>query len=102
MFKSATSQDSIGLMLNELNITSLMCTFDLDAIQQAYAPGVSAPAPNGISAELWLRTAFLAGKNPASTSFDVVELNPAYDRDGQTAKLAALTIWNIMLGLVNR
>jgi len=29
----------------------------------------------------------------------VVELNPHFDRDAQTARLAALTVWHILRGL---
>lgn len=80
----------------------MMVTFDMDAVDQAYAPGVSAPATNGLTPNLWLHAAKMAGKNRNVTSFDIVELNPQYDRDNQTARLAALTIWNFILGLTER
>lgn len=80
----------------------MMVTFDMDAVDQAYAPGVSAPATNGLTPNLWLYAARMAGKNRNVTSFDIVELNPQYDRDNQTARLAALTIWNFILGLTER
>ena len=37
-----------------------------------------------------------------SSSADVVELNPAVDRDGQTARLAALTVWWLLRGRSER
>jgi arginase family enzyme len=77
-------------------------SFDLDAVDQAFAPGVSAPAPRGLRPDLWLRAAFLAGRTPAVTSADVVELCPRLDRDEQTARLAALTAWEILRGLAAR
>jgi len=33
---------------------------------------------------------------------DVCELCPPHDRDGQTARLAALTVWEILRGLAGR
>jgi formiminoglutamase len=77
-------------------------SFDLDAVQQAYAPGVSAPAARGLSPETWLAAAYLAGRSAAVASADVVELCPRLDRDDQTARLAALTVWEILRGLAAR
>jgi len=76
-----------------------MATFDIDAVDQSQAPGVSAPATGGMTSELWLAAAFRAGACPNVTSCDLVEMNPNYDRDGQTARLAALTIWHILRGI---
>ena len=79
-----------------------MISFDLDAVDQSHAPGVSAPATGGLSADLWLRAARAAGRCRAVTSVDVVELNPRLDRDGQTARLAALTVWQLLRGYSER
>lgn len=77
-------------------------SFDLDALDQAFAPGVSAPAARGLFPDVWLRAAFLAGASPRVSSADVVELCPRHDRDDQTARLAALTVWEILRGLAAR
>ena len=82
--------------------TVVMTTFDLDAVDQAYAPGVSAPAANGLSPDLWLHAAYSAGKYSFVKSMDVVELNPTFDRDHETARLAALTVWYFLKGLSER
>lgn len=79
-----------------------MVTFDMDAIDQAYAPGVSAPAINGLIPDVWLYAARLAGRSKAVSSFDLVEVNPIFDRDQQTARLGALTIWHFLSGLTRR
>jgi formiminoglutamase len=79
-----------------------LATFCLDAVDQAFAPGVSAPATDGLFPSEWLRAAYRAGACPHVTSADVVELNPNYDRDGQTARLAARTVWEILRGLATR
>jgi formiminoglutamase len=80
----------------------VLASFDIDAVDQAFAPGVSAPAAGGLPPELWLEAAFQAGRTAAVTSFDLVETNPAFDRDHQTARLAALTIWSVLRGLASR
>jgi formiminoglutamase len=80
----------------------VLASFDIDAVDQAQAPGVSAPAAGGLSTSHWLMAAHEAGRNPAVTSADVVETNPAIDRDGQTARLAALTVWWILRGIAER
>lgn len=77
-------------------------SFDLDAVEQAAAPGASSPSVGGIPAELWLHAAYLAGKSPAVRSCDVVEMNPVYDRDNAAARLAAATVWQVLKGLAER
>jgi formiminoglutamase len=79
-----------------------MVSFDLDAIEQGAAPGVSAPAAIGLTPALWLHAAFRAGCCPAVRSIDIVELCPPLDRDDQTARLAALTVWMFWSGLAAR
>jgi formiminoglutamase len=79
-----------------------LVSFDLDAVDSSLAPGVSAPAPVGLDAALWLHAARAAGRCALVRSIDVVELNPLYDVDGRTARLAALTVWSFLRGLVER
>lgn len=79
-----------------------LVSFDLDAVDQAFAPGVSAPATGGLTLPLWFLAAYLAGMTPAVKSADVVELAPPLDHDGQTARLAAVTVWQILRGLATR
>lgn len=79
-----------------------LVSFDLDAVDRAHAPGVSAPATGGLAVPLWLRAAYLAGRTPSVRAADVVELSPPHDPAGQTAALAALTVWWIMKGVAER
>jgi formiminoglutamase len=79
-----------------------IATFDLDALDQAHAPGVSAPAAAGLLPGPWLAAAFLAGRTEAVSSADVCELCPPQDPDGRTARLAALTVWEMLRGLAAR
>lgn len=102
LFRDETNITSISGMFHEHSSDRLMVTFDMDAVDQAFAPGVSAPCTNGLSPDLWLTAAYLAGRNKQVSSFDLSEVNPEYDRDGQTARLAALTVWHFLLGLSQR
>jgi len=81
---------------------STMLSMDIDAVDEAAAPGVSAPCINGLSSDLWLHAALLGGANPKVKSFDIVECNPAFDTDNRTARLAALTVWTIVKGIAER
>jgi arginase family enzyme len=36
------------------------------------------------------------------TSFDLVEINLRFDRDGQSSRWAALVIWHFLIGLAQR
>lgn len=77
-------------------------SFDLNAVDQAFAPGVSAPATGGFTPAEWFACAYGSGRRHGVRSVDVVEYNPVYDRDGQTGRLAALTVWHVLRGLAAR
>lgn len=100
--RDETNITSISGLFHQHESERLMVTFDMDAVDQSQAPGVSAPCANGLPSDLWLTAAYLAGRNEQVTSFDLSEVNPRHDRDNQTAKLAAATIWNFLLGLSER
>ncbi|HEX7757721.1 MAG TPA: formimidoylglutamase [Niabella sp.] len=73
---------------------------DLDVFSAAQAPGVSATAFNGIEPGhcffTLLRMICQSGK---LRSLDIAELNPAYDIDNRTAKLAADILFTVLLEL---
>ena len=102
ILRDETNITSISGLFHQHESDRLMVTFDMDAVDQSQAPGVSAPCVNGLLSDLWLTAAYLAGRNEQVTSFDLSEVNPRHDRDNQTAKLAALTIWNFLLGVSQR
>jgi len=71
-------------------------SLDLDVLDSAFAPGVSAPCVNGLTpfqVKSIIRKIIQSGKLKL---FDVVELNPEFDQDSRTAKLAAHYIWEIV------
>jgi formiminoglutamase len=63
---------------------------------------VSAPNPLGLSGEEVAACARLAGASPAVSSFDLVEINPSLDRDGRSARWAAVAVWHFLAGLACR
>ena len=70
-------------------LDALYLTIDLDGFASAYAPGVSAPSPMGFTPEIILPVLDLLLESKKLRSVDIAELNPVYDRDSQTAVLAA-------------
>lgn len=79
-----------------------LVSFDLDAVDQADAPGVSAPAAGGLPVDTWLHAVYRAGHSAMVRSIDVVELNPRVDVAASTTRLAALTVWYFLRGLAER
>jgi formiminoglutamase len=77
-------------------------TIDADAVQTADVPGVSASNPLGLAGAEIGACARLAGQSAAVSSLDLVEINPNHDRDGQSARWAALVVWNFLSGLATR
>jgi formiminoglutamase len=81
---------------------SVYVTVDADAVWTADVPGVSAPNPAGLAGEEVLAAVRRAGQLPQVSSLDLVEINPRFDRDGQSARWGALLIWNFLIGLLSR
>jgi formiminoglutamase len=77
-------------------------TIDADAVRMTDVPGVSAPNVGGFPGEDVLALARYAGWNPHVSSLDLVEVNPRLDRDGQSARWAALVVWNFLMGHAQR
>jgi formiminoglutamase len=77
-------------------------TIDSDVVRTADVPGVSAPNVLGLSAEEVCAAARLAGAASVVASFDIVEINPALDREGQSSRWAALVVWHFLAGLAFR
>lgn len=101
LFRDVVDAPTLTRLYDDLTGSTLV-TFDLDAVDAAFAPGVSAPATGGFDPATWLAAARAAGRNAHVRSIDVCELNPRFDRDGQTARLAALTVWHVLVGLAER
>ncbi len=71
------------------SVDYIYTSIDLDGFSSAYAPGVSSPSPMGYSPDIVLESLKTIINSKKLTSIDVAEMNPTYDIDDQTAKLAA-------------
>jgi formiminoglutamase len=83
-------------LLNNNRADSIFWGFDLDSVRAVDAPGVSAPYPVGLTAEEICTIAGIAGRDGRSRVLEITELNPEYDIDNRTAKLAAMIIMNYL------
>ena len=79
-----------------------MCSFDLDVVNDSMVGAVRRPNAEGISTSVLYRSAFEAGRCSRTTSLDVVGYEPKKDRDHQTARVAAMVIWNFLHGFSHR
>ena len=96
--------------VHPLNFTELLdrsggrafASLDMDVFDDAYAPGVSASNPRGAQPGGidWLVEH--VAMHPAVRCFDIMELNPAFDVDGRTARLAAHMFLVFLRGLAER
>lgn len=78
-----------ALAIDLADCDAVYLTVCLDVLPGAQAPGVSAPAPLGVplaQVERLIDQVLASGRLVAA---DIAELNPALDRDGLTARVAA-------------
>ncbi len=79
------------------DVDQLYITVDMDVFAAPYAPGVSAPAYNGIvpnSFFMWVFEHII--NSPKFVSIDFAEFNPNYDIDNRTAKLVADLVFRVV------
>lgn len=90
-------QDVRGRVLAQLDqlisvTDSLYVTLCMDVFAAAFAPGVSAPQPLGLSPQLVLPLLLYLAASGKVAGFDIAEVSPALDHDGMTAALGAMLI----------
>ncbi|GAB3942947.1 formimidoylglutamase [Corynebacterium tapiri] len=71
-------------------------SIDLDVLPAAVAPGVSAPAGLGVDLDRVRAIALAVAATGRLALVDVVELNPEFDVDSRTAKVAARLIHDVV------
>lgn len=74
------------------SVDKIYLSIDLDGFSSAFAPGVSAPSPMGFNPQIAFKVFELIVKSKKLISLDVVELNPQFDQDNTTARLAARSV----------
>lgn len=77
-------------------------TFDLDVLDQAYAPGVPAPGPGGMDIWTALSAMRILGQNQAVKAFDWVCADPTVDVRNLTSRVAATLMLSAAVGIARR
>ena len=70
-------------------------SFDIDAVDPAFAPGTGCIEPGGISSRDSINLTCIIGRNFNIIGFDLVEVNPSKDINNLTTNLAAKIILEI-------
>lgn len=76
----------------------LYLSLDLDVIDAAAAPGVSAPTPGGITTRECFSLLHRLARDDRVVGFEVVECAPPLDRDGLTVDAASRAIAHVLAG----
>lgn len=90
--------ESFQNILDEIRDMPFFLGLDMDSIQAADAPGVSASSPTGFSAREVTELIQLARQKENLRLFEITEVNPQYDIDNRTVKLAAQFIYRFLFG----
>lgn len=95
----AGTLDAIGHDLEAFiaGCDAIYLTFDLDVLPAAEAPGVSAPAARGVSLALLEPLIGVVRDSGKLRLADLAELNPDFDIDSRTARIAARLIHDLTL-----
>jgi len=89
-FKAYYAAQVVHVVLDFIReVDHIYVTIDLDGFSSAFAPGVSAASPMGFSPGIVLETLQMIIDSKKLISVDIAEMNPKYDIDNRTAKLAA-------------
>ena len=79
-------------------IDAVYVSLDLDVLDAAAAPGVSAPTPGGLSTRELYRLLRLLAADDRVAGFEVVECAPRLDVDDRTARAGARAVAHFLAG----
>ena len=82
--------------------TPCFVSLDLDVLDAAHAPGVSAMNPAGLSPAHLASLLEAAGECREVACFDIMELCPVHDQAGRTARVAAHMMLSFLRGFSRR
>ncbi len=80
---------TIQAVVKNSEADSIFWGFDLDVVRASDAPGVSDPSPMGFTSRQVCEIADVAASDDRTRIIEIAEVNPKYDLDGITSKLAA-------------
>ncbi|GAB1422598.1 formimidoylglutamase [Anaerolineales bacterium] len=89
-------------ILNKSRSEAIFWGLDMDVVCGADAPGVSAVNPLGLRANDFCKIAFIAGQEERSRIFEITEVNPRYDVNDLTCRLASVAMYQFILGFMDR
>lgn len=79
-------------ILENSSFEGIFWGFDMDAVRDADAPGVSARYPTGLTAREIIQIAGIAGNATRCGILEFTEVNPETDIDNRTGKLTAILL----------
>ncbi len=86
-------ENSFGFFIeSHKSVSNVFWGFDVDSVRASDAPGVSAPSPVGLTAEEFVALAGFAGSRKETRLVEFTEVNPNFDIDNRTVKLAAVAM----------
>lgn len=88
-------------LLAESAAAAIFWGLDMDVVRGADAPGVSALNPTGLIGAEFCAIGRIAGAQARTRIFEISEVNPHYDIDDRTCRLAAAAIWYFLAGQNN-
>ncbi|MED1885856.1 formimidoylglutamase [Brevibacillus borstelensis] len=78
----------------------VMLTLCTDVLNAAFAPGVSAPSPFGLTPMVVRSLIRTVATHKKTLSFDICEVNPVLDENGRTVKLGAYLTNEAIMGFL--
>lgn len=98
-------EETVAQCLEELEnkVDRIYVTVDMDVLDIAYAPGVPASTPGGMTSGELLEAVWLAGCHPKVKAMDIVCLDPLRDLTAQpTVKMGTHVFLTFLTGLAKR
>lgn len=83
-------------IMGESPAEAIFWGLDMDVVRASDAPGVSAPNPIGLFGDELCAIAAAAGRDRRSRLLELSEVNPEFDQDQRTCRLAAAVIWSFI------
>lgn len=88
------AQEALDAVAGEAD--AIYLSIDLDVMDAAFAPGVSAIGTAGLTARETIDIVRTVASHPRIIGADVMELSPPYDIDSRTARLAARILLEVI------
>ncbi|HAQ07516.1 MAG TPA: formimidoylglutamase, partial [Bacillus bacterium] len=79
-------------------VDKIYLSVDMDAVDQAFAPGCPAIGPGGLTSRELLSSISEAGSHDQVIAMDIVEIDPSKDFRDVTSRLAAGAMLSFMYG----